>query len=87
MDVKRPLSASQGKERYAALIVKPETNPAEIYLDTHDFPPPLNSETPETQRNHRLNRYSGRFRRPRVGFKMDPTLKRINRKLLPGGVG
>ncbi|VUZ48392.1 unnamed protein product [Hymenolepis diminuta] len=41
------------------------------------LPSPRNLETQETQRNHRLSCYFGRFRGPRKRFKVDPTIERM----------
>ncbi|KAM3177530.1 hypothetical protein ACTXT7_004402 [Hymenolepis weldensis] len=69
--------------RYAALTSKPKTNPTEIYLDACHLPLPRNTEIPMTQRNYQPDRFSGRFRRPRKRFKVDSTLKRMERQLSP----
>ncbi|VUZ41330.1 unnamed protein product, partial [Hymenolepis diminuta] len=52
---------------------KPKTIQTEINLYSRDLPPTRNPETPETQRNHRSERYPGRFGRPRKRLKVDQT--------------
>ncbi|KAM3172315.1 hypothetical protein ACTXT7_014784 [Hymenolepis weldensis] len=55
------------RSRYPAVTFKPKASSTE--LDTCDLPSPWNPETPETQCNHRPDRYSGLFRKPRMKFK------------------
>ncbi|KAM3184157.1 hypothetical protein ACTXT7_008948 [Hymenolepis weldensis] len=66
--------------RYATVSPERKTNLSEVYLDTCDFPPPLNSEIPEA---HRPDRYSGLFRRPQKRFKANPNLKRMDKPFCP----
>ncbi|KAM3187529.1 hypothetical protein ACTXT7_002103 [Hymenolepis weldensis] len=65
--------------QYAALNFKPKTIPMDFYLGTCDLPPPWNSATSETQRNHWPDRYSGHFRKSLKKFKVNPTFKYMNK--------
>ncbi|KAM3186314.1 hypothetical protein ACTXT7_004540, partial [Hymenolepis weldensis] len=60
----------QLRSRYPASTSKPKTDPMDIYLDAC-YPLPLESLTPETQRNRHPGRYSGRFRTPRKKLKVE----------------
>ncbi|KAM3178152.1 hypothetical protein ACTXT7_003132 [Hymenolepis weldensis] len=73
--------------RYATVSSEPKTDTMEINLDACDLPPPWHLETPETQRNHRPNQCSRRFRRPWRRLKADLTLKHMDKQLSRGGAG
>ncbi|KAM3176189.1 hypothetical protein ACTXT7_006987 [Hymenolepis weldensis] len=68
------------RSRHAALASKLKTDLTKIYLD----PRP---EITEFLRNHRPDRYSGCFIRPRKRIKFEPTSESLGQELSPGGVG
>ncbi|VUZ40879.1 unnamed protein product [Hymenolepis diminuta] len=70
----------------ATSTIRPKMDPTAIYVDAFYLPPLRNPETSETQRNHRPDRHSERFRRLWGRFTLDPMLEYGNKQLLSGGV-
>lgn len=65
-------------ENLGDLTFKLKTDPTEIYLEACNFPPPWNPEIPKILRNRWPVRYSGRHRKTRNCFKVDPAIERMN---------